>query len=86
MNILDSPQIRNAIEDDVVNNGLQLFILVAEETCDVIMYLLNWAENQMTLLHGAEKILPTVEFDGHSIYNQHLSRNLMIMSFYAKID
>ena len=51
------------IEDDVVDDGLQLSILVEEETRDVITDLLNQAEDLMTSVQRTGKI-----FYGHSIY------------------
>jgi hypothetical protein len=48
MDFVDTPQMGDSIEDDVVDNvdGLQLSTLVEEETRDVIIDLLNQAEDQ----------------------------------------
>ena len=47
MGFVDSPQMEDAIENDIVDDGLQLSTLVEEETRDVITYLLNHAEDQV---------------------------------------
>ena len=68
VNFVDSPQMGDSIEDDVIDDGLQLSTLVEEETRDVIMDRHNQAEDQVTSVQRTGKILPTVEVDGHSIY------------------
>jgi hypothetical protein len=48
IDFVDTPQMGDSTEDDVVDNvdGLQLSTLVEEETRDVIIDLLNQAEDQ----------------------------------------
>ena len=62
----------DSIEDDGVDDGLQLFTLVEEETCDAITDLFNQAEDHVTSVLSIENILPTVEIDGQSIYKSTL--------------
>ena len=59
MDFVDSLQIGDSIEDDVVGDGLQLSTLVEEDTHDVLMYLLNQAEDCVTSVQITKKILPT---------------------------
>ena len=59
-------------------------ILLEEETRDVIMDLLNRAENQVTLVQGARKIVPTLEVGGHSIYKSTLVSELNGNVFLSK--
>jgi hypothetical protein len=84
VNFVDSPQMGDSIEDDVVDDGLQLSTLVEEETRDVITDLLNQAEDQVTSVQRTEKILPTVEVDGHSIYKSTLVSQLNGNVFLSK--
>ena len=84
MDFVDSPQMRDSIEDGVVDDGLQLSTLVEEETRDVIMNLLNQAENQVTSVQGAGKILPTVKLDGYIIYKSTRVLQLNGNSFLSK--
>ena len=79
-----SPQVKDSIEDDVVNDSLQLSTLVEEETRNVILDLLNQAEDQVTFVHGTGKNLPTVEVDGHSIYKPTLVLQLNGNIFLSK--
>jgi hypothetical protein len=65
-------------------DGLQLSTLVEEETRDVITDLLNQTEDQVTLVQGAEKIWPTIEVDGHSIYKSILVLQLNDNTFLSK--
>ncbi len=84
MNLVDSPQMGDSIEDDVVDDGLQLSTLVEEETRDVITDLLNQAEDHVTSAQATGKILPTVEVDGHSIYKSTLVSQLNGNVFLSK--
>ena len=84
VDIVDSPQIGDSIEDDVVNDGLQLSTLVEEETHDVIADVLNKAEDQVTSVHRTMKILPTEKVDGHYIYKSTLVLQLNGIEFLCK--
>jgi hypothetical protein len=77
-------QMGDSVEDNVVNNGLELSTLVEENTCHVIMNLLNQAEDQVSSVHGARNILPTVEVDGHSICKSTLISQLNDNIFLSK--
>ncbi len=68
------------------NDGLQLSTLLEEETRDVTMDLLNHTEDHVTSVQRIVKILPTVEVDGHSIYNSTLISQFNSNVFYPKID
>ena len=48
MDFVDSLQMGDSIEDDIIGDGLQLPTLVEEETHDVITDLLNQAEDHVT--------------------------------------
>jgi hypothetical protein len=67
-----------------MDDDLQHTILLEEETRDVITELLNRAENQVTLVQGAGKIMPTVEVGGHSIYKSTLVSQLNGNVFLSK--
>ena len=81
---VDSPKWEDSIVVDVVDNGLQLSTLVGKETCDVKLDLLNQAEDHVTSIHRARKILSTIEVDGHSIYKSTLVLQLNNNIFLSK--
>ena len=84
VDIVDSPQMGDSIEDDVVDDGLQLSTLVEEETHNVIADLLNKAEDQVTSVHRTIKILPTKGVDGHYIYKSTFVSQLNGIDFLSK--
>lgn len=59
MDFLDSLQMGDSIEDDVIDDGLQFSTLVEEETHDVITNLFNQAEDHVTFVQRNEIFLPT---------------------------
>lgn len=80
----DAPQMRDSIEDDVVDDGGNHFSILEEETRDAVTDLLNHAEVQVQLTAAANKIQPTVQVDGHCIYKSTLVSQLNGNSFLSK--
>jgi hypothetical protein len=80
----EDPQMKDSIKEEVVDDSLQHTILLEEETRDVITDLHNRAENQVTPVQRAGKIVPTMEFGGHSIYKSTLVSQLNGNVFLSK--
>ena len=67
MDTIECSQPREFVEEDMVDDGLQYAMLLKEETHDVIMDILNWTKEQVRLVHGVGKIVPTIEIVGITI-------------------
>lgn len=69
---IECSQPREFAKEDMVVDGLQHTMVLEEETRDVIINILNEAEEQARLVHGVGRIVPTVEVGGHYIYKSIL--------------
>ena len=74
---------RDSIEDDI-DDSIEHLAALEEETCDAIMDILNCALPQVTMLQSNEKIMPTMEVDGHYIYKSTLVSQLNGNHFLSK--
>ena len=59
-------------------------MLLEEETCNVIMNIPNLVEEHVRPIHGAWKIVPTIEVGGHCIYKSTLVLQLNGNHFLSK--
>jgi len=84
LGIKDSSQMRDYIEDNIVDDGPDHLASLYKETYDAIINVLNRVELEVTMIQVNAKIEPTVHVDGHYIYKSTLVLQLNDNNFFSK--